>query len=65
MQNVNLSRVFPARVGMNRGLVAFAERRSGVPRASGDEPQNKFYELDTAWVFPARVGMNRQAQWYG
>ncbi|CAE6787814.1 conserved hypothetical protein [Nitrospira defluvii] len=51
--------MFPARVGMNRRLAGVVMARSGVPRASGDEPSlMSESEIDLS-VFPARVGMNR------
>ena len=39
IEQLHSFRVFPARAGINRKLLAICERLGGVPRASGDKPR--------------------------
>ena len=45
-----LAKVVPARAGMSPGGLMLSLARYCGPRASGDEPGNKFFKLDNgAW----------------
>ncbi len=51
--------VFPALAGINRSTRRRQTSISGVPRASGDKPQNLADEELSICVFPALAGINR------
>jgi len=51
-------KVFPTRVGMNRGGVDRLQRAGSIPHTRGDEPMGGWLAELLATVFPTRVGMN-------
>ena len=54
--------MFPARAGMSRLNITFIRNPQGVPRASGDEPDNVPATTPKTHVFPARAGMSLALQ---
>ncbi len=53
------AKVFPTRVGMNRGWLKSGKVDKCVPHARGDEPKADQAAFAKLLVFPTRVGMNR------
>ena len=50
--------VFPARAGMSPPIVPEEDTLHCFPRASGDEPRERFSCRSNCRVFPARAGMS-------
>ena len=56
MKIMNLSNVFPAQAGMNRGMTVPYPLIARVPRAGGDEPNPSGSVLARAVCSPRRRG---------